>query len=138
MATAVSDADERPLKRARPADDAPSQEPAYKFVEDQTVWMDDGNVIIAAGNEPVHLFKCHRSVLCKNSEMMNDMFGVPFSCDQHQGVPIVPMPDDVDDVRALLKMLYDPVYVYLCTTRTFLTIQSGLHSSFTPSTRCRE
>ena len=31
--------------------------------------MDDGNVIVAAGRDPISLFKCHQSILSKQSEV---------------------------------------------------------------------
>ena len=40
----------------------PNEQP--QFVQDPDIWLDDGNIVIAAGTEPTRLFKCHRSVLC--------------------------------------------------------------------------
>ena len=100
--------DERPAhKRLRvdnDLDDGPS------VVEDQDMWMDDGNVVISVGDNPAHLFKCHRSVLSDNSVVFERMLGIPPSTapeEQYQGLPKVHLTDDADDVRKLLKILHN-------------------------------
>ena len=104
--------DERPtLKRPRVDDEDHTDGPA--FVEDQEVWMDDGNVVVSAGSHPTHLFKCHRSVLSKHSVAFERILGIPPSTapeEQYEGLPRVHLTDDTDDVRRLLKILYDPTY----------------------------
>ena len=104
-------ADGPQLKRARTEDDDAAREPTV--IEDKAVWMDDGNIVVSAGTDPIYLFKCHRSVLSTNSEVLSDMFGLQLSGDQHDGVPVVPLPDPADDVRSLLQILYDPMCVIL-------------------------
>lgn len=103
-------ADEQPLKRRRIDDGVSgSQGPDLKYVEDQDVWMDDGSIIIAAGTDPTHLFKCHKSVLSKNSLVFSEMFGLALTGNAYQDVPVVPLPDAANDVRTLIRMLYDPM-----------------------------
>ena len=81
------------------------------MIEDETVWLDDGNVIVSAGEDPVRLFKCHRSILCKHSVVFSEMLAIPplMSADeQYQGLPRIHLTDATEDVQALLKLLYDP------------------------------
>lgn len=84
-----------------------------QFVQDPSIWLEDGNIVIAAGANPTMLFKCHRSVLCKHSDVFDGMFALPISdaVERYDGVPLVQLPDPADDVCALLSMLYDPSYV---------------------------
>lgn len=109
MATPQILLDGPPIKRARTEGEGDDGHTEPIIVEDKTVWMDDGNIIISAGDDPVYHFKCHKSVLCKNSEVFSEMFGLQLSGDQREGLPVVPLPDPVNDVRALLDMLYDPM-----------------------------
>ena len=103
-------ADEQPLKRRRTDDGGgDTQGPSPRYVEDKDLWLDDGNIIISAGADPAHLFKCHKSVLTRNSPVFDEMFGVALTGEVYEGVPVVPLPDDVDDVRRLIRMLYDPM-----------------------------
>ena len=112
--------EERPNKRLRTADDPSSDSDIDiegsdpETVEDETVWMHDGNVVIAAGSSPVHVFKCHKSVLSKHSEVFRDMFGSPVAenaeglqSPMYTSLPKVDLSDSPDDVRAFLAVLYD-------------------------------
>lgn len=79
-------------------------------VEDEYVWLEDGNIIVAAGENPTLMFKCHRSILAANSRIFKDMFAVsvPSPTDEtYQGLPLVKLPDPPDDVRRLMRLLYD-------------------------------
>lgn len=88
-----------------------------EMVQDTEVWMDDGNVVIAAVEDDkkkgktTHLFRCHKSVLSKHSPVFRDLFTMPQSSDTKdiwEGFPLVTLPDPAQDVRLLLRMLYDP------------------------------
>ena len=91
-----------------------SQEESVFVVDDQ-VWFADGNIIVSAGIKEILLFKCHQSLLSKHSEVFKDMFTLPPTAimETYQGLPKVHLPDPAEDVRALLRMLYDPTYVAL-------------------------
>lgn len=86
-----------------------------ELVQDEKVWMDDGNIIVAAseekdGEKTTYAFRCHKSVLARQSSVFQDLFTVPQpeDAEQFQGTPVVRLPDACEDVRRLLEMLYDP------------------------------
>ena len=119
---------EQPLaKRPREREDEGAEVPAV--VEDEKIWMEDGNIVVSAGTNPVFMFKCHRSMLANVSDIFNDMLALPFSdaVETYKGVPMVHLQDSPDDIRGLLRMLYDVTYVFyfvlyytsLATTQIF-------------------
>lgn len=93
------------------------------------MWMDDGNVVLGAVHEllvddsvegtattatmTTRLFRCHKSVLAKHSSVFRDMFALAqvVATENYEGVPLVSLPDRAEDVKALLQVLYDPMYV---------------------------
>ena len=77
--------------------------------EDAVVWMEDGNVIVAAGVEPISLFKCHRSMLSRGSDVLGGLFTLPAlsATETYKGLSVVPLFDPREDVQLFLKMLYD-------------------------------
>ena len=81
--------------------------------EDTSVWMEDGNVIVAAGIDPISLFKCHRSMLSRGSDILGGLFTLPAlsAAETYQGLPVVPLFDSREDVRQFLKILYDSACV---------------------------
>ena len=97
-----------PAKRRR-TDEQPGESTEVAPVIDERLWYDDGNIVVSAGTKPGRLFKCHRSVLTKNSEVFSEMFSFPFSSmnEMYDGVPCVRLPDPEDDVRMFLTLLYD-------------------------------
>lgn len=80
--------------------------------------MEDGNIIIAAMDptsdaeeSPNYVFKCHKSVLSKQSSVFEQMLNIPPSDnadDVYEGLPLVILPDPYQDVKAVLKFLYEP------------------------------
>lgn len=76
------------------------------------MWMEDRNFIVAAGVEPVTLFKCHRSMLTKGSDILSGLFALPAlsAAETYEGLPVVPLFDPWGDVRQFLKMLYGSAY----------------------------
>ncbi len=90
------------------------------FVRDTNLWMEDGNIIIAASDtdeseptkeEMTYVFKCHRSILSKQSKVFEGLLGIPPSTetqDMYDGLPLVMLPDAYRDVKKLLAYLYEP------------------------------
>ena len=73
--------------------------------------MHDGNVVIAAGSSPVHVFKCHKSVLSKHSEVFRDMFAL--ATPDFSGYspvvttcPVVHLSDTANEIETLLGIMY--------------------------------
>lgn len=107
--------DERSVKRHRT-----EATPAIEFVRDTDVWMADGNVVLGVADSDedkegvVHVFKCHMSILTKQSPVFASLFALPQPADsaeaaeRYDGVPLVMLHDPYPALKGLLKMLYDP------------------------------
>ena len=96
--------------------------PASKgtVIKDELVWLDDGNIVILVGpgapvpdrevvpNGDVYAFKCHKSMLARYSTVFRQLFETPGSSEDPamDGVPTMSLPDDPDDLRNLLRILY--------------------------------
>lgn len=85
-----------------------------EFVHDTELWLSDGNVILVTAKETsddkaYNAFRCHKSMLAKHSPVFHDMLSLPQSAEdeEYEGVPVVRLPDSTDDVRGLLKILYN-------------------------------
>lgn len=81
------------------------------------LWLSDGNVILSTksidGDQMV-LFRVHKSVLARHSMTFSDMFSEDVSVvsegvnDVYDGLSVVSMSDSIEDLEAILKVLYDP------------------------------
>ena len=77
-------------------------------------WFDDGNIILQAESK---LFKVHRGVLSKHSEVFRDMFSLPQPppaadsdhWDSSTACPLVVLQGDSElDVHHFLNVIYNP------------------------------
>ncbi|KAI0345779.1 hypothetical protein BDW22DRAFT_1353371 [Trametopsis cervina] len=93
-----------------------------ELVKDPHIWMDDGNVAIAAVDrdddtkeeKTTYVLKCHKSVLAKQSLVFETMFSMPPSGeheDMYDGLPLVRLTDSYNDVKSLLRILYGEIPV---------------------------
>ena len=89
-----------PAKRVRPSD-----EPVNAVERDTEVWMEDGNIVIEAGNVA---FKVFKGILAHRSEVFRDLFSVPSPAEVESmdGVPIVHLQDSAADVKYLFLVLF--------------------------------
>ena len=73
-------------------------------------WFKDGNIVIVAGQVA---FKVHRGQLERHSEVFRDLFTLPQPPVQEmiEGCPWFELHDPPADLLALLKALYDGLYV---------------------------
>lgn len=74
------------------------------------------------------MFRVHKSVLSMHSPVFNDMFTLPDTCSElvgrqaegvngtsgsvnetYEGVPVVELPDTVEQVEQLLSIFYNPL-----------------------------
>lgn len=78
--------------------------------KDEEIYYPDGNITLVAGSI---CFRVHQSLLAKHSTVFDDMFSIPQPKDQDMfdGAPRVDLQDDADAVRALLRLIYEPLYV---------------------------
>lgn len=98
-----------------PANFEPRRTPR-ELVPDMDLWMEDGNIIIAATDvssekKTTYAFKCHRSVLSKQSKVFEGLLGIPSSedsQDMYDGLPLIMLPDAWADVKGLLHYVYEP------------------------------
>ena len=86
-----------------------------------TLYFDDGNVVLSAlskTEEGRKYFRVHRSVLCRHSPVLADLFELPPLRENgpthdikevYQGALHVAMPDTVEDLESFLNVLYDPL-----------------------------
>ncbi len=87
-----------------------------ELVPDRDLWLEDGNIVIAVTDDTseektTYAFKCHRSVLAKQSRVFEGLFGIPASEnseDVYEGLPLVMLPDAYADVKGLLHYIYEP------------------------------
>lgn len=103
-------------KRTEPptVEDESSQANTTTKTRSETVWFDDGNIVLEAEGKQ---FRVHRGVLEKHSSVFKDMLSVPQPPESDEptidGCPIVQLPDKADDWEHLLNSLYDwSVYSY--------------------------
>ncbi|KAF8643193.1 hypothetical protein AX16_009170 [Volvariella volvacea WC 439] len=82
---------------------------APSIPEQGEIWFDDGNVVLLVENTA---FRVHKGVLKRLSDFFDDVFRLPQPPDQEllNGVPVMHMQDDLDDVLATLKVIYEPFY----------------------------
>lgn len=94
-----------------------SDEQPKKVIQDDDIWMSDGNLVIAVpceDEDTVHIFKCHKSILATRSSVFESMFTLPQTetTETYEGLPVVQLRDDPKAMKALLKFLYNPTYVF--------------------------
>lgn len=76
-----------------------TQDPAYYFP--------DGNICLVADQV---IFKVHQGILARHCTVFRNMFGVPELTEgdvRHDGVRVVPLTDNKDDLRVFLRLIYD-------------------------------
>ncbi|VDB87111.1 unnamed protein product [Peniophora sp. CBMAI 1063] len=75
------------------------------MTRDSALWYSDGNVVVGSGST---LFRVHKSVLSKHSEVFDGMFsGPPHTGEEVDGCPFVRLfGDHPSEVRCMLKDMY--------------------------------
>ena len=89
----------------------------------QDLYFDDGNVVLSSlkrnGTTRVY-FRVHRSILCRHSPVLAEMFAIPPLLDDsedpskgfkesYDGVVHIQAPDTAEDIESFLGVLYDPL-----------------------------
>ena len=97
-----------------------SPSPPSRDLEERhpTLWLEDGNVVLSAQSTidktRTLLFRVHRSVLARQSQVFSYMFDLPASGSQRLydglGVPRIDLHDSAEDLEETLKVLYNPWY----------------------------
>lgn len=85
---------------------------AQEVKQDSDVWFEDGNIVIVAQNTG---FCVHRSVLSHRSPIFCDVFSTgthpppdnSTTAETFSGLPVVHVSDNADDMRFILRAIYD-------------------------------
>ncbi|KZV60031.1 hypothetical protein PENSPDRAFT_546565, partial [Peniophora sp. CONT] len=80
---------------------------------DAKLWFSDGNIILACG---ATAFCVHAGVLSLNCRVFKDMLasGTPSAGEVYEGIDVVRLTDDAEDLRLLLIPIEGPMHsVYL-------------------------
>jgi hypothetical protein len=99
---------EPPTKRARvdEGDVSPAAKPCPPSeIKRAKLWLDDGNIVLQAGNLQFRLLK---SILASNSSFFRDMFSLaqPDGRGTVEGCPVIVMDDDANDLRDALEAMF--------------------------------
>jgi hypothetical protein len=97
---------------------------------DPDLYFEDGNIILSVKDRESRTtyLRLHRSILVKHSpNVFGNMFAMPPppTMDQYDDVPLVEMPDDGDELRGLITLLYDPQCVFQVATNTEILKRSS-------------
>jgi hypothetical protein len=83
------------------------------FERDLDFYIEDGNIVLSTKDKDGNItyFRVHRSTLMKHSPIFRDMFNIPTppDMDLYDGVPVVQLQDDPNDLKAFLTFLYEPL-----------------------------
>ena len=77
-----------------------------RICRDDEFWEDDGMVVLVARNVG---FRIHNSVLAHHSPVFADMLSIPAGSmerEKYDGVSLVHLHDDAEDVEELFKVFY--------------------------------
>lgn len=84
-----------------------------------SLWLLDGNIVLIDERRSI-LFRIHKSMLSRQSQVFSDMFALPTAIttpagddDTLEDLPLIRMHDSAEDLEALLTYLYDPTLVVL-------------------------
>ncbi|KZT72336.1 hypothetical protein DAEQUDRAFT_772994 [Daedalea quercina L-15889] len=76
------------------------------FIPDKEVWFSDGNVVLEAEGRA---FKVYQGLLARDSEVFRDLFTIPqpSSMEVFDGCPVVHLTDHPQELRHLLRVIFD-------------------------------
>ncbi|KAI0316944.1 hypothetical protein OF83DRAFT_1283765 [Amylostereum chailletii] len=123
----------RPAKRART--DGHDMTDA-SFIHSPDVWMDDGNIVLQTTEGATHtMYKVHKSTLAHTSGFFRALFygskdALEAGSEHYEGVPVLAMPDDADDVREWLMAIYSFRPLHRLVTQTDHRIVSRFPDPF--------
>jgi hypothetical protein len=71
-------------------------------------WFEDGNIVLQAEDT---LFRVHRSILSRHSQIFKDIFAMPQAPSQEnesiEGCPVVHLSDTAEDMGNIISLIYD-------------------------------
>lgn len=83
----------------------------HNFLNHMFPRFDDGSVVLRAKDPPT-LFRVHRAMIARHSEVFRHMFLIPqpehrVETETIEGCPVVDLHDSASDMSSLLRALYD-------------------------------
>ncbi|KAI0048890.1 hypothetical protein FA95DRAFT_986434 [Auriscalpium vulgare] len=105
-----------PQTATKDADQSKVQKEVQNDVESVDLWLSDGNIIIRSvpvgASRTRTLYKVHKSTLARHCDAFASLFDGPHAAldagsEHRDGIPVMDLPDDADDLRHFLKALYD-------------------------------
>ncbi|KAI0041731.1 hypothetical protein FA95DRAFT_1565078 [Auriscalpium vulgare] len=111
---------DRPSKRQRTDEDAPSQPSEVRIARSDVVWKPDGDLVIRtvsqSPDEPfvTHtLYRAHKVILATHCAVFASMFegdqtAFEVASERYEGAPVMELPDAAEDVENFLDAMYHP------------------------------
>ena len=99
-----------------------SGQPLYEDAKAQThhesLYFPDGDLVIASSLQQGDrtLFRVHSALIAHHSPVFQDMLSFPAggsNRESYDDAPLVLLPDDVEEITALIEVLYKPGYIIL-------------------------
>ncbi|GJE95300.1 BTB domain-containing protein [Phanerochaete sordida] len=99
------------MKASRHTANSEARRPSHH----QSLYFKDGDLVISASGKSgkTLLYRVHTAILAQFSPIFRDMLLLPTETsdiEKYDGVPIVYLPDDQNDVSEFLQALYNPSY----------------------------
>ncbi|KAH9885127.1 hypothetical protein C8Q73DRAFT_784849 [Cubamyces lactineus] len=127
--------DERPCKRLRTENTSEDHNWAFSatssaappaaagFKRDGGVWFPTGNIILVAGRQVA--FRVYQGILARRSEVFRGLFELPPPPDSEKmdGCPVVHLPDDPQDLKHFLRVIY-------CRRNYFYALDAVIPTAF--------
>ena len=88
------------------ADEDKEQNLAARIKHHDTLWFDDGNIVLIAENIA---FRVHSSILSRRSPVFKDMFAMPqpMGAECMENCPVVQMTDPPSELGDFLNYIYN-------------------------------
>lgn len=107
----MTDSSQPPRKRTR--SDTKNATAEYStYTKDADLYFPDGNICFAVER---YLFRLHRGVVARQAEAFRAMLDIPEPAGGQalfEGVPVVDLYDNKEDIKALFSIIYDGPYVF--------------------------
>lgn len=96
------------------SDGSPSlKRPRLNETRSEEFYFEDGSIVLSAKDADGNLvyFRIHKSILARQSAVFNAMFSAPSpppEVDMYDGLPLVRVHDEAEELKEFIQVLYDP------------------------------
>ena len=100
--------------KERPSVSAMDTQQATPTTHHENLYFSDGDLVVASSLEENArtLFRVHTPIVARHSPVFKDMLSFPIGesskTELYDGVPLVLLPDEMEEIAALLDVLYNP------------------------------